>query len=116
MWPHRLRVQWQWSKDCAEFIDGTMKLAPKDGINANWQAFFFSNFKYPLESVTLNGQPLQRDQYQFWQHPGTINGPAEVSRGWSGPGVVQRMVRHWAVCWAGHTPAKPPHAPFLSLF
>mgnify|MGYP001034901403 CR=1 FL=1 len=44
MWPHRLQVQWQWA-DCSPFINGTIHLAPKDGGNPFWQAFYFSNTK-----------------------------------------------------------------------
>lgn len=44
MWPHRLRVQWQWS-DCSAHINGTIRMYPKDGINAFWQAFYFANSK-----------------------------------------------------------------------
>ena len=36
----------------------------QDGINAQWQAFYFSNAKYPLKSVTINGKPLQRNEFQ----------------------------------------------------
>jgi hypothetical protein len=30
MWPHRLQVQWQWA-DCSSYINGTIRMAPKDG-------------------------------------------------------------------------------------
>jgi hypothetical protein len=40
----------------------------QDGINAQWQAFNFSNAKYPLANVTLNGQPLDRNEYQVGCH------------------------------------------------
>ena len=36
----------------------------QDGINAQWQAFYFSNAKYPLKSIKLNGTPLQRNEFQ----------------------------------------------------
>jgi hypothetical protein len=36
----------------------------QDGINAYWQAFYFSNAKYPLQNITLNGTPLQRNENQ----------------------------------------------------
>jgi hypothetical protein len=37
---------------------------PQDGINAQWQAFYFSNAKYPLKSVSLNGKELERNEFQ----------------------------------------------------
>ena len=37
---------------------------PQDGINAQWQAFYFANFRYPLNKVLLNGKELQREQFQ----------------------------------------------------
>lgn len=43
-WPHRLTVQWQWA-DCAPFVNGSIRLWPKDGSNPYWQAFFFANLK-----------------------------------------------------------------------
>ncbi|EFN56252.1 hypothetical protein CHLNCDRAFT_51929 [Chlorella variabilis] len=77
MWPHRLAIQWEWS-DCSSNIEGDIHLAPKDGINAQWQAFYFSNAKYPLKSVTLNGKPLDRNEFQFWVHAAPLaDGPAE---------------------------------------
>jgi hypothetical protein len=50
----------------------------QDGINAYWQAFFFSNAKYPLQNITLNGTPLQRNEFQVgprlacWRHAATL--------------------------------------------
>ncbi|KAL4448207.1 hypothetical protein ABPG75_005426 [Micractinium tetrahymenae] len=75
MWPHRLRVQWEWS-DCSAMIDGDILLTPKDGINPQWQAFYFANTKYPLKSVRLNGMELQRSEFQFWVHPAPLSKPA----------------------------------------
>lgn len=37
---------------------------PQDGINPQWQAFYFANTKYPLKSVKINGLALQRNEFQ----------------------------------------------------
>ena len=39
-------------------------LLPQDGINPQWQAFYFANTKYPLKSVKINGLALQRNEFQ----------------------------------------------------
>ncbi|PSC67798.1 Expansin 1 [Micractinium conductrix] len=75
MWPHRLAIQWEWS-DCSPQIEGDIIVTPKDGINAQWQAFYFANFRYPLNKVLLNGKELQREQFQFWIHSGELQTPA----------------------------------------
>lgn len=153
MWPHRLRVQWEWS-DCSPMIEGNILLTPKvgpggrrhtragvgavvcpkhtplivlacvwvpryllllplwprpratghttapalpvplqDGINPQWQAFYFANAKYPLKTVRLNGMDLQRSEFQVG---GTCTGSAAAaaaarrsrwcSEGWLGRG------------------------------
>lgn len=40
---------------------------PQDGINPQWQAFYFANTKYPLQAVRLNGDELQRNEFQVRQ-------------------------------------------------
>ncbi|PRW44946.1 Expansin 1 [Chlorella sorokiniana] len=77
MWPHRLAIQWEWS-DCSAKLDGPIRMAPKDGINPQWQAFYFSNAKYPLKSIKLNGVPLQRNEFQFWIHSGQLSTPCTL--------------------------------------
>ena len=32
------------------------------------QAFYFSNTRLPLANVSLNGQPLGRQEFGFWTH------------------------------------------------
>lgn len=77
-WPNRLTVSWEFV-DCSSFIDGTIKMWPKDGGNAYWQAFYFANARYQLQSVTLNGEPLQRQTFGFWIHSGSApSGSAEL--------------------------------------
>lgn len=68
--PNRLKVSWQYA-DCAAFVDGTIQYNPKSGSNGYWQAFFLSNYKYPLASVALNGAVLERSQFQFFQNYGS---------------------------------------------
>ncbi|KAL4419109.1 hypothetical protein ABPG77_004430 [Micractinium sp. CCAP 211/92] len=55
MWPHRLRVQWEWA-DCSPMVDGNILLTPK--------------------TVRLNGMDLQRSEFQFWVHPAPLSSPA----------------------------------------
>jgi len=41
---------------------------PKDGINPNWSAFYFSNSRVPLKSISVNGFEMQRAEFNFWVH------------------------------------------------
>lgn len=71
---------------------------PQDGINAQWQAWYLSNARYPLKSATLNGTPLHREQFGV-----------SVSGGGAGPGTWAR-----AAVAAGSLPASsrlPPWHP-----
>ena len=43
-------------------------------MNDNWHAVYLSNSAEPLASVTLDGNQLQRDQFNFWVHPGKLSG------------------------------------------
>ena len=52
--------------------------AAQDGINAQWQAFYFSNARFPLANVTLNQTPLQRDEFGFWIHPQPLATPCRL--------------------------------------
>ena len=63
---------------------------PQDGINAQWQAFYFSNARFPLKTVTLNGKPLDRNEFQVG---------AGQREGWVGRG--------WGEGMGGHTPTPP---------
>ncbi|KAL4451678.1 hypothetical protein ABPG75_007340 [Micractinium tetrahymenae] len=74
-WPNRLSVSWQWT-DCSDMVQGDIMITPKDGINPQWQAFYFANAKYPLQAVRLNGQDLQRSEFQFWVHAAPLSTPA----------------------------------------
>lgn len=65
--PNRLKASWEWA-DCGDLIEGTIQMDPKDGINAYWSAFYFSNYRYPLTSVRMNGVPLNRQTFNFWVH------------------------------------------------
>ncbi|KAL6768713.1 hypothetical protein ACKKBF_B15890 [Auxenochlorella protothecoides x Auxenochlorella symbiontica] len=77
-WPNRLKVSWE-KVDCSAFIDGTIRMWPKDGVNPFWQAFYFANSKYQIQNVTLNGVPLTRQTFGFWIHPGTApTGPSSL--------------------------------------
>lgn len=40
-----------------------------------WQGFLFSNSKYRLSNVTLNGEALQRQENNFWTHDGELSKP-----------------------------------------
>lgn len=44
-WPNRLSVAWEFT-DCSALVEGDMRVDPKDGVNAQWQAFYFSNAKW----------------------------------------------------------------------
>jgi hypothetical protein len=60
-------MKWSWVS-CANYISGTIQVAPTSGVNDYWQAFLFSNSINPLASVTLNGEQLVRAENNFWQH------------------------------------------------
>ena len=53
-------------------MTGTIRLDPKDGINAYWSAFYFSNALYPIKSVTLDGNELKRQTFNFWVNPAPL--------------------------------------------
>lgn len=71
MWPHRLNIEWEWAS-CAPEIEGTMKFYPKDGINPFWQAFYLANARYPIRSVKMDGQELERSPFQFFTRHGAM--------------------------------------------
>ena len=50
----------------AGYIEDLYARYTKDprSVDAQWQAFYFSNAKYPLKSIKLNGTPLQRNEFQ----------------------------------------------------
>ncbi|KAL4451677.1 hypothetical protein ABPG75_007339 [Micractinium tetrahymenae] len=56
-WPNRLSVSWQWT-DCSDMVQGDIMITPKDGINPQWQAFYFANAKYPLQAFWVHAAPL----------------------------------------------------------
>ena len=66
IWPHRLQIKWNWTDCPADKMSGTIRLDPKDGINAFWSAFYVSNSRLPLSRVTLDGKELERQQFNFW--------------------------------------------------
>lgn len=67
LWPHRLTIEWEWVS-CAPDIDGTIVYYPKQGSNPYWQAFYLSNYRFPIQKAYLNGVELERSQYQFFIH------------------------------------------------
>eukprot|EP00887_Chlorella_sp_A99_P004320 scaffold15.g4320.t1 len=76
LWPNRLAFSWTWA-DCPP-VDGSISLTTKDGSNAFWQAFYLSNAQFPIAAAALDGTPLQRQQFGFWQHPAPIAGGAHT--------------------------------------
>eukprot|EP00890_Picochlorum_soloecismus_P003290 jgi/Picsp_1/3962/NSC_01474-R1_carbohydratebinding protein len=80
-WPHRLKVEWEWS-DCGEWFDDNdeIRMDIKDGSNDWWRGFFFSNSRYPLSSVSINGRVLERQEYNFWTDRGELEkGPYKIA-------------------------------------
>ena len=45
-----------------------MQFTPKNGINKWWQAFYFSNSRFRIASVKLNGVQLDFTKNNFWIH------------------------------------------------
>ena len=77
-WPHRLRVEWDWT-DCGEWFEDDIRMDLKDGSNAWWRAFYFSNSRYPLSSVSINGRSLERQEFNFWTDRGYLEtGPYKI--------------------------------------
>lgn len=66
-WPHRLKFEWKFVDCSTEFNYGDkIRMDLKQGPNTWWRAFYFSMQRYPLVNVTLNGRPLTRNQFGFW--------------------------------------------------
>ena len=66
-WPHRLKFEWKFVDCSTEFNYGDkIRMDLKKGPNTWWRAFYFSMQRYPLVNVTLNGRPLTRNQFGFW--------------------------------------------------
>jgi hypothetical protein len=80
-WPHRLKVEWEWS-DCGMWFDDDdeIRMDIKDGSNNWWRAFFFSNNRYPIRNVSINGRFLERQQFNFWTEWGDLGkGPYKIA-------------------------------------
>eukprot|EP00890_Picochlorum_soloecismus_P003291 jgi/Picsp_1/3963/NSC_01475-R1_carbohydratebinding protein len=80
-WPHRLKVEWEWS-DCGMWFDDDdeIRMDIKDGSNDWWRAFFFSNNRYPIRNVSINGRFLERQQFNFWTEWGDLGkGPYKIA-------------------------------------
>jgi len=80
-WPHRLKVEWEWS-DCGMWFedDDEIRMDIKDGSNFWWRAFFFSNNRYPIRNVSINGRFLERQQFNFWTEWGDLGeGPYKIT-------------------------------------
>lgn len=43
------------------------------GSTKYWQGFLFSNSKYILDSVLLDGTPLNKSENNFWVHDSKLN-------------------------------------------
>lgn len=72
LWPHRLQIEWEWLDTCDDLVEGEIHIAPKDGVNAWFHAFYLSNSKMPIKSVTLDGKLLERNQFGFFSAYGDI--------------------------------------------
>ena len=78
-WPHRLRVEWEWT-DCGEWYDDDIRMDIKDGSNDWWRGFYFSNSRYPLRSISINGRDLERQEFNFWTDRGDLGkGPYKIA-------------------------------------
>jgi expansin (peptidoglycan-binding protein) len=71
LWPHRLSVEWEFVS-CAPEIEGTIKFWPKDGQNPWFTSFYLSGSRYPIKSLKLNGQEMERSPYQFFTLHGSM--------------------------------------------
>lgn len=71
LWPNRLKIEWEWT-DCGGDMTGNIHWDPKDGSNAQWQAFYISNPAQSLATVKLNGVELQRQTFNFWVHSSSL--------------------------------------------
>lgn len=67
IWPHRLKFEWKFV-DCVDEFDYGKKIRMdlKAGPNQWWRAFYFSMNKHPLANVTLDGRPLSKAEFGFW--------------------------------------------------
>ena len=41
-------------------------------MNPFWQAFYLANSRYPIKSVKIDGQELDRSPYQFFTRHGSM--------------------------------------------
>lgn len=66
-WPHRLKFEWKFV-DCVDEFDygDKIRMDLKQGPNQWWRAFYFSMNKYQLANVTLDGRPLSKAEFGFW--------------------------------------------------
>jgi hypothetical protein len=70
----------------------------QDGINPYWQAFYFSNAKYPLANVTFNGQPLDRNEFQVGCVGGTAHSEDALHSSASSPtaaSLLPSVLQFW---------------------
>lgn len=51
---------------------------PKDGSNGFWNAFYVSNTKIPLKSLEINGQPFNRQEFNFWSGGNVGEAPFQI--------------------------------------
>lgn len=67
IWPHRLKFEWKFV-DCLDTFDygDKIRMDLKAGPNQWWRAFYFSMNKEPLANVTLDGRPLSKAEFGFW--------------------------------------------------
>lgn len=67
IWPHRLKFEWKFV-DCVDEFDYGEKIRMdlKAGPNQWWRAFYFSMNKQRLANVTLDGRPLSKAEFGFW--------------------------------------------------
>ncbi len=83
IWPHRLAVEWEFV-ECGDRVDESVKMAVKDGSNAQWKAFYLSPTAKPLASVVIrdgagNAVEGARQEFNFWTFSGLGDGPYEVT-------------------------------------
>jgi expansin (peptidoglycan-binding protein) len=51
---------------------------PKDGINPYFTAFYVSNTKVPLVSMSINGQEYARQEFNFYTGGAVGDGPYTI--------------------------------------
>lgn len=63
--PNRLKVSWDFVDCPADMVDGGIVVDPKDS-NPYYSAWYFSNYKRPISSVSINGAKLSYNNFNFW--------------------------------------------------